>query len=371
MGLIRAATRTIHAGVREIDAQLSQVRGPLSKKAIRLLGVKIKELRQTAESAEHAFRDWTVDLTGRPGEGIAEKVEYDALRLAFESEVEGIQRSMLRVADEVKRLQVSKAAGHKGADQEALEVTPAAELAPEVEPERQTLAATHEAEVAPSTRVADAIDDGAGTAPRWNELLEAKESVRWPDDAPETPRGSVWQRAPEAVHVAPVAEPPAHKRVVDISNAAHPSPQRRASSHQKIATVLSRIESQEQEMQVPCEIIARGVGAESQASPPSRQKGRGPAKCNPWMKYLVFCALVTLSWAIWGHARYLVLSTSGQFGDHVRLVPVDVGEPLPPVLARPMRPVGAATATGHAPGAEYGAAGNPATVAPRRPSAAP
>merc|ERR1719473_71146 len=90
----------------------------------------------------------------------------------------------------------------------------------------------------------------------------------------------------------------------------------RANSHASVATVLRRIESQEREMQIPGPIptvcsIARGVQdhtADSGKKEPQKQAGKRErvAKCNPWMKYLVWCAILTMSYAIWSHARYLV-----------------------------------------------------------------
>merc|ERR1719440_2390197 len=106
--LIGTAIRTISHGTQEMHATFSQARGPLSKAVIKDLHRRVKDLRQTAESAEDAFRDWTVDLSGRPYERDA-KLRFDELRESFEGEVASIQHAMARVADEVKRRQASKA----------------------------------------------------------------------------------------------------------------------------------------------------------------------------------------------------------------------------------------------------------------------
>lgn len=108
VGQIRSAIRTIRNGTRGVEAVFSEARGPLSKSAVRNLHQRIKELRQTAESAEGAFREWTLDLAGQPRG--AEHAEHDALRATFEAEVAGIQQSMLRIAEEVKRRKVAKRA---------------------------------------------------------------------------------------------------------------------------------------------------------------------------------------------------------------------------------------------------------------------
>mmetsp|Transcript_75438 Transcript_75438/g.208165 ORF Transcript_75438/g.208165 Transcript_75438/m.208165 type:complete len:276 (-) Transcript_75438:135-962(-) len=131
VGLIRSAIRAIRSGTREIDMVFSEARGPLSKAAVRGLHQRIKELRKTAEAAEGAFRDWTLDLAGRPRD--AEHAEHDELRRTFEAQVAAVQLSMTRIAGEVKR---RKAAKKAGADDPAVESEAGeAEVPPPPQPE--------------------------------------------------------------------------------------------------------------------------------------------------------------------------------------------------------------------------------------------
>jgi len=108
VGLIRSAIQSIRCGACEIDAVFMEARGPLPKAAIRGLHQRIKELRQTAESAESAFREWTVELAG--GSSTAVRAEHDALRASFELEVANVQKCMVQIANEVKRRKVTKEA---------------------------------------------------------------------------------------------------------------------------------------------------------------------------------------------------------------------------------------------------------------------
>jgi len=124
VGLIRSAIRSIRCGAGEIDAVFIEARGPLSKAAIRGLHQRIKELRQTAESAESAFREWTVELAG--GSSTAGQAEHDALRASFEIEVATIQACMVKIANEVKRRKVTKSSDpdqSKAGEEPALPVT--------------------------------------------------------------------------------------------------------------------------------------------------------------------------------------------------------------------------------------------------------
>mmetsp|Transcript_106481 Transcript_106481/g.206195 ORF Transcript_106481/g.206195 Transcript_106481/m.206195 type:complete len:286 (-) Transcript_106481:95-952(-) len=106
VGVIRSAIRSIRCGACEIDAVFMEARGPLPKTAIRGLHQRVKELRQTAESAESAFREWTVELAG--GSSTAERAEHDALRASFEIEVATMQTCMAKIANEVKRRKATK-----------------------------------------------------------------------------------------------------------------------------------------------------------------------------------------------------------------------------------------------------------------------
>lgn len=124
VGLIRSAIRSIRCGACEIDAVFMEARGPLPKEAVRGLHQRIKELRETAESAEKAFREWTVELAG--GSSACEREEFDALRASFETEVATIQTCMVKIANEVKRRKVTKQADpdhSKAVEESALPVS--------------------------------------------------------------------------------------------------------------------------------------------------------------------------------------------------------------------------------------------------------
>eukprot|EP00747_Dinoflagellata_sp_TGD_P164492 gnl/TRDRNA2_/TRDRNA2_184487_c0_seq1.p1 gnl/TRDRNA2_/TRDRNA2_184487_c0~~gnl/TRDRNA2_/TRDRNA2_184487_c0_seq1.p1 ORF type:complete len:458 (+),score=91.72 gnl/TRDRNA2_/TRDRNA2_184487_c0_seq1:87-1460(+) len=130
---IRTATLTLRNGVSEVDAQFAQARGNLPKAAIKDLHRRVKELRQTAESTEDAFRDWTIDLADRPAALVSavERTEYDTLRATFELEVSAVEKCMARVVEEVKRRKVQKSSKKEAAAEgEAETAEPTEDSAP-------------------------------------------------------------------------------------------------------------------------------------------------------------------------------------------------------------------------------------------------
>lgn len=100
VAVIREAVRLISVGTGEINDVFSRARGPLPKKSMRVLHTRLKELRSAAETTEDGFRDWTVELTGKPNE--AEQAQHDELRALFEVEVAAIQRCVARIAEELR-----------------------------------------------------------------------------------------------------------------------------------------------------------------------------------------------------------------------------------------------------------------------------
>lgn len=254
--VIQAAMRTITHGTQEIHATFSQARGPLSKAVIKDIARRVKDLRQTAESAEDAFRDWTVDLSGRPYEKDA-KLRYDELRASFEAEVASIQHAMTRVADEVKRRQASKAGQvpAEAVDEECLSsiIPPAAPLPePTPPPER-----------------------------------------RAPAPAP-VPSAASSSLPPKKV------QPPARS-----------AGEARVQSHATIASCLEDIASQERTAR---QIVDSNIHVISEGHSTSKNgKGEVPKRIrdiHPFMKYIIWVALISLAYVIWTEARYLVANTA-------------------------------------------------------------
>jgi hypothetical protein len=256
--LIRSAMRTITHGTQEIHATFSQARGPLSKAVIRDLHRRVKDLRQTAESAEDAFRDWTVDLSGRPYEKEA-KLRYEELRASFEQEVASIQQSMARVADEVKRRQTSKASQQPmESSQSEMEEPPAMPQCPLV------------ASPAP--------------APGW----------RSPSPTPVPAQASVPS-------TASASAPPSRRVPTTRSDEA------RMHSHTSLASCLEEIASQEDQtrrrMAENVMIISEGCKMETHGKAALRER---IASVHPSMKYIIWVALLSLAYVIWSEARYLM-----------------------------------------------------------------
>jgi hypothetical protein len=245
--IIRAAVRTISHGTQEIQATFSQARGTLSKAVIRDLHRRVKDLRQTAESAEDAFRDWTVDLSGRPYEKEA-KQRYDELRASFEVEVASIQRSMQRVADEVKRRQASKAGPlSSDAGQAAEPEEPSTPTSPPPEPPH----AAHRPPVAPSVSVPSA------------------------SSTPKLPRKQLGSEA-------------------------------RVYSHASMASCLEEIASQEERSRKyaseTVNVISQGCKLDDGAVPLRDRLRSMP----PFMKYIIWASFISLTYMIWSEARYLM-----------------------------------------------------------------
>merc|ERR1719265_2511664 len=69
--------------------------------------MRLKEMRDTAEKAEDAFRDWTVELTGQVF-AEKERIKHGDLRREFEVQVAAVQTCMTRVANEVARRKAHK-----------------------------------------------------------------------------------------------------------------------------------------------------------------------------------------------------------------------------------------------------------------------
>lgn len=245
--LIRTAMRTINHGTQEVHATFSQARGPLSKAIIKDLHRRVKDLRQTAESAEDAFRDWTVELSGKPYEKDG-KLRYDELRASFEEEVASIQHAMQRVADEVKRRQASKAnAANAETD---CEDPPTLERL--VEPP------------APPARTVPA----PGSSP----------------SAP--PRRAPTSRSTEAMVSS-------HAVV--------------ANRLQNIASQADRSEGRIVGGPSSSSSISNALGASDSAKTVMRERIKG---IHPFMKYIVWIALASLGYIIWVEARYLVLNSA-------------------------------------------------------------
>jgi len=283
--LIRAAMRTITHGTQEIHVTFSQARGPLSKAVIRDLHRRVKDLRQTAESAEDAFRDWTVELSGRPYEKEA-KLRYDELRASFEEEVSSIQHAMSRVADEVKRRQASKAS--------QLPTEPA-----------------H-------------FDISSGDLEEPAAAVPIHKPATYGAALPEIPR------------------PPPRTPVVMVPSASSgsPAPPRRApalsgeqamvSSHSAVARTLQEMSVQDNHWANPSvSVISDGCKLDS-----GKADRRG---MNPMMKYFLWAALLSLAYVIWVEARYLVSSIAhddalrGARAGHRS----SLGVPVIPVVRRP------------------------------------
>lgn len=270
IGLIRAAVRTIRSGTTEIEGVFDRARGPLTKKSLRGLHQRVKELRQTAEAAEDAFRDWTVELTGRPlAEG---RVEHDALRASFEAEVAGIQQCMAKVAAEAELRQVKKAkAAAPPTDTEA-EESSAEPAGPE-----------------PASAV-------AGTS-----------------------AGDAKVSAPSAVTNDSIARRQApHSALASTASAPAGVPPRRSpgwsveaqvGSHASMANSLQQIASQEEEVRCSSGRRARAdklpMPATSHEPAAIREKLSGMPTTIKYVLCIVVCSLALM---IYSHARILVVS---------------------------------------------------------------
>lgn len=308
VGLIRAATRTIRSGTREIETQLSQVRGVLSKAAVRDLHKQVKDLRQTAENAEEAFRDWTIELSAKPGAD-AEKAEYESLRIAFEAEVSGIQRSMTRVAEEVKRRQASKAAAKADSDAVGIDALDSIEDAAP----RSTPSAVPDLAASISTDkvLPEKLIGGEFAQQQPKNSLLGSDDLALHRPAPSVQRDPLQGSRASGSSTGHTPKHPARSAATPARASAAPSRPARSiesmtSSHVAMANTFRAIASQEEETSY--HVIAPGTTSlDKQVRPALREHGL--SRWPPWMKYLVWVALISFTWTVWQHARFLALSS--------------------------------------------------------------
>lgn len=329
--LIRAAKRTIRAGTEEIDATFSSARGPLSKAVVRDLHRRVKDLRQTAESAEESFRDWTVELAGRGLDAAAERALYESLRADFEVEVAGIRLSMSRVADEVKRRQTSKAKACS-ADAEPSEV----EDGPVV---REQPADCARAAPEMGEQSSGGGSDVNDTPLPASALAQAPAPVSVPASAPEaTSNGTngVKSKGSSASGAAswkafatPSASPP---RKPGKSFSSLRSFEAMKTSHATVRDHLEEIASKEREVTVEhYQVVLNNKDQGVKKRPEVAMRN-----IHPFMKYIVWVALCSLGYIVYHEARYLVLSTSPSQVLHHDYTGLrhSAGEALPPGVHR-------------------------------------
>jgi len=333
--LIRAAKRTIRAGTEEIDATFASARGPLGKAVVRDLHRRVKDLRQTAESAEESFRDWTVELAGRGLDAAAERALYESLRADFEVEVAAIRLSMSRVADEVKRRQTSKAKACS-TDAEPGDVEDGHPV-----PEQQADCARAASE---GEQCSAGGSDGNDTYATPAASLPAPAPAPTPAPAPET------APAPEATSNgingvkskgSSASGASSWKAFATPSSASLPRKPGKSSlrsleamktSHATVRGHLQEIASKEREVQAEqyqAVVSNKDVGLK-------KRPEAGARNIHPFMKYIVWVALCSLGYIVYHEARYLILSTSPSEVLHHDYTGLrrSSGEALPPGVHR-------------------------------------
>jgi len=108
---IKASIQDMHRNVQEADEQIDLTRkGHLSKRTSEALEKGLEKGRQLATEIEELFREWTVQLTGEPGERHRKRFSYDKLQKAFEEEV-ALLKDVARRAVLAQQEALSTAAG--------------------------------------------------------------------------------------------------------------------------------------------------------------------------------------------------------------------------------------------------------------------
>lgn len=273
---IRAAVRMIRSGTREIDEVFASARGPLSKGQIKDIRQRVKELRATAEWAEDAFRDWTVDLSGGGFNVRVERDQHDALRASFEAEVAAIQRSMVRLAEEVKRRQACK-------DKEK---DAPLEYEDSAFPEETKETAVREEPQASSIP--------SDSRPTTAELVAADS------------RQSVASRS-EPYRPPPCVAEPSRSAPQRSST---PYVEAKMSSHSALSNTLQNIADVEAQV--------RGNFKQGKGQINMRER---IATFPNHMKYLLGIVVISLGYLIWSHARMLVLATDTLHVENVHTLP--------------------------------------------------
>lgn len=274
IAVIHEAVRVIREGTEEINDVFSIARGPLPKKAMRGLHTRLKDLRHAAETAEDAFRDWTVELTGRP-DGVEQR-EHDELRTTFEVEVAAVQRCVARVAEELRRSKSTPKAG-------SCELEEPCKPSADIESAEPALDDSTAAQTAKKVTVSNR-DKPAGS---WASLLPSNNVERSSSVA-----SSRATLPPSRTGVAPPFR----------------SAEDRASSHTRMANTLRAIASQEEEMHAPRaeEVYHITDGCRDSYHTPGIKPKVNPGHLPVWAKSIIAIALTSLGYTIWSHARLLI-----------------------------------------------------------------
>jgi hypothetical protein len=291
---IKEAMYLIQVGTSEINDVFTEARGPLPKKAMKEIHQRIQKMRQAAEAAEDAFRDWTIELGG--GASSAKRAAHDNLRARFEVQVQSIQTCMTRVAEEIKRRKVVKTDVEAGTGVALASAEPtAATLATTADADFDLCAPEpsrvhHEEEVAENLpQNSSGASFGTNPPSRW--------AGSWASSLL-TPR-NLAARAVRAVDTLP-----ALSRVQASSSAS------RATAHARMAQTLRKMATDEQEMHKPftprdadVHLISRGCSDDRKSG---HAKKKAMSALPPWVKAIVGIIFFCLCFMIWTHARLMV-----------------------------------------------------------------
>lgn len=331
--VIRMAIGSIRDGLFEINEQLLNVRGVLSKEEVLKLHMRLKEMRDTAERAEDAFRDWTVELTGQVFVE-KERVMHGDLRREFEVQVAAVQTCMTRVANEVARRKAHKksgkedaanaeksssstssAAAEEASPQKAMDaksVKPASALEKSASGAIGSLTAVFELDSLKATAAgtieslkATAARAEAQLAPTPDESSVVKNAGPKTVGADEKKAGSTW--GPGHSGMATAATP---SRSLPKTSQATKLFQQTQQSHASIASVLKKMESNEQELVSDVEIVASGQNGKRGLSKGKKLEIReriNRLRVNPMFKYLLGACMCVVGFMVYNHARFLIL----------------------------------------------------------------
>lgn len=296
--VIRHAIGTIRDGLFEINEQLLNVRGILSKDEVLKLHQRLKEMRDTAEQAEDAFRDWTVELTGQVF-AEPQRILHGELRREFEIQVAAVQTCMARVGNEVARRKA-----HKKSEKFAKQDLESDEKSSSST--SSAVGAETKAPIASAPEKSSSADIEALRATAARAEAQLKPAQELPTIGGFTSAGPPAAQKKQSSTPATAATP-ARSQQPGVTKAFEKSS---AASHASMASVLKQMESNEQELVSSFDVVAHGNKGGLSAAKKSQIRDRiNRLKVNPMFKYLLFVCACVVGYMVYSHARYLVLQS--------------------------------------------------------------